>query len=54
MNKALNEIKHEVELRTGGFDTEEYIEFMEELANWAHNQAALADYTPAMGFHLQD
>ena len=54
MNQALKEIQCEVELRTTGLDTEDYIEFMEELANWAHNQAALADYTSAMGFHSQD
>ena len=41
---AMNNIQHSVRENTCEMETEEYISFMRELAEWATSQADIADY----------
>ena len=41
---AMNNIQHSVRENTCDMETQEYISFMRELAEWANSQADMAEY----------
>lgn len=49
--KFVERIKNEIQLRTTDLDTEEYIDVMREIAEWASNQANVVEYTPEMNYY---
>ena len=42
----IKEIKQEIKEATVELSTPEYVEFMRELANWAEDEANIAEYEP--------
>lgn len=42
----IKEIKQEIKEATVELSTPEYVEFMRELANWAEDEANIAEYDP--------
>lgn len=46
MDRLIKQTKNYVQLHTSDMDDEAYIAFMRELAEWAQNEADLAEYGP--------
>ena len=51
----MNDVKREIRRLTSGLESQDYANFMEELAMWAADEAAMADYQPeAYGKEVED
>ena len=54
-NTAMSDVKREIRRLTSGLESRDYADFMEELAMWAADEAAMADYQPeAYGKEAED
>jgi hypothetical protein len=54
-NTAMSDVKREIRRLTSGLEFRDYADFMEELAMWAADEAAMADYQPeAYGKEAED
>ncbi len=51
----MSDVKREIRRLTSGLESRDYANFMEELAMWAADEAAMADYQPeAYGKEVED
>lgn len=52
MANIMTEVQRTIKEQTIAMETESYVEFMRELADWANTQAELADYVE--DFNIND